>query len=107
MIAGEQPGALSFEPVLGTIVLTRRAVAIATGVVREVECAAVVTARERAIEGRGATGHDVVHRAPVRRPHLFCVRLRVGRARDANDLRELQHGATNRAMAVDVSCCGC
>ena len=93
-MAGEQPSALSFEPVLRTIFLTLRAVAVATGVVRVVERPAVVTAVERAAEGRGATGDDVVHRPAVRGQHLLRVRQRIGRAGDPKDLRQLQHGAT-------------
>ena len=50
VIAGEQASAEALEPRLGAIVLTRRAVPVATGVIRVLERATVVTAVQRAAE---------------------------------------------------------
>ncbi len=43
---------------------------------------------------RRATGDNVVHHAAVRRQHPPRVRLDVRRARDADDVRQREHGTT-------------
>ena len=94
VVTGEQTRPHALEPVLRTIRLTGRAVAIATGVIGVVERRAVVTAIERAAEGRRATRDDVVDRAPVRRQQAPRVRRDVRRARGADDVRQRGHGPT-------------
>jgi hypothetical protein len=102
VVASQEARPQAFEPLLGAIRLALRAVAVATRVVRVVERPAVVTAVERAAEGRGATGDDVAHRPVVRGQLLLGVRQRIGRARCLEDVRELHHLAT----AVSDGVCG-
>ena len=89
-------------PVLGALLLTLGAVAIAARVITVVERAAIVTAVEGAAECRGAAADDVVHGAAMRGQHPCRVDLTVARPRGAEDVRQLQrlrHGA----KAVDRS----
>ena len=95
VVAGEQARAEALEPVLRPILLARRAMPVATRVIRVLERAAVVTAMERAAHRRGATAGDVGHRATVRRQHPPRVRLHIRGARGANDVREGQHGSAS------------
>ena len=96
MVAGEEPVAELFEPLLGAIVLAPGAVAVAAGVVAVLELAAVVAALEGAAQGWRATLDDVVHGPPVRGQELPGVGLDVGRPRSTEDVRQLHHRPTSR-----------
>jgi len=103
VVAGEEPVAELFEPLLGAIVLALGAVAVAAGVVTVLQGRAVVAAVEGAAEGWGATVDDVVHGPPVRGQESPGVGLDVGRPRSTEDVRQLHHRRSRRRWSRVVA----
>jgi len=100
-----------FEPELCGAVVALRAVAVAAGMVGEVEVSAIVAAEHRASENRSPAGKDVRHRPGVRGQHAGAKGLSIGGPGAAEDFRQLDHGGNPWRSAalhqpVDGVSCG-
>jgi hypothetical protein len=78
------------EPSLRIRTMTLRAAAIAAGVIRVVDCAALIALKDMPPERFGAATSDIRERSPVRRQHAIAEAPEILRPVLPEDLR--QHG---------------
>ena len=109
MIVGDrQQLGLSFgEPLPRRRALAFGAVAVAAGVVGDLDMAAVVAARDMTAERCGAAGRYRRHDLELAEAEMSCVGARIGGAVNAQDIRDLQgrprHGVAVRRAALALS----